>query len=82
MVFGSLANGFGSPTSNLEMCLQLPKPVKNDNFSADDWFVTKGREAMQALAGTLKNHGMKEVDSSRLSKAFFDIVLAHFFLTF
>jgi len=67
MVFGSSANGFGSPTSDLDMCLQLPKPVKHDNFSADDWFVTKGREAMQALADTLKNHGMKEVDSSRLT---------------
>ncbi len=67
MVFGSSANGFGSPASDLDMCLQLPKPLKNDNFSADDWFATKGRDAMQALADTLKNHGMKEVDSSRLT---------------
>lgn len=65
MVFGSSANGFGSPTSDLDMCLQLP--ASNSDFSSDDWFATKGRDAMGALAETLKIHDMKEVDSTRLT---------------
>lgn len=65
MVFGSSANGFGSPSSDLDMCLQLP--ASNSDFSSDDWFATKGRDAMGALADTLKIHDMKEVDSTRLT---------------
>jgi DNA polymerase sigma len=67
MVFGSSANGFGSPTSDLDMCLQLPQSERNADLSSDDWFATKGRDAMQALADTLKSHGMKEVDTCRLT---------------
>ncbi|GMH70660.1 hypothetical protein TrLO_g7070, partial [Triparma laevis f. longispina] len=50
-IFGSSANGFGSPNSDLDMCLALPpgQPLKD------------GVEAMGALAEDLEKAGMVEV---------------------
>jgi len=62
MVFGSSANGFGSSTSDLDMCLQLP-----DVSESEGWFATKGREAMAFLAKELEANGMTNVNAERLT---------------
>lgn len=61
-IFGSSANGFGSPKSDLDMCLQIP----------DGAFVTSeddptGSDAMAALAIVLEENGMLDVDTARLT---------------
>ena len=61
LIFGSSANGFGSPKSDLDMCLHLPSGttmVTSDGA---------GAESMAALVEAFEASGMKEVDSSRLT---------------
>jgi DNA polymerase sigma len=61
VIFGSSANGFGSPMSDMDMCLQLPHGaiIKDDDGKAS--------EAMAKLVKHLEEGGMLDVDSSRLS---------------
>eukprot|EP00529_Nitzschia_sp_RCC80_P007556 CAMPEP_0113442734 /NCGR_PEP_ID=MMETSP0014_2-20120614/1765_1 /TAXON_ID=2857 /ORGANISM="Nitzschia sp." /LENGTH=1402 /DNA_ID=CAMNT_0000333647 /DNA_START=669 /DNA_END=4874 /DNA_ORIENTATION=+ /assembly_acc=CAM_ASM_000159 len=61
-VFGSSANGFGSPKSDLDMCLQIPEGKLV--FSDDD---PTGSAAMASLAKILEENGMMDVDTSRLT---------------
>jgi DNA polymerase sigma len=61
VIFGSSANGFGSPKSDLDMCLHLPSGT---TLVGDDG---AGAESMAKLAEALKVAGMKEVDTARLS---------------
>jgi DNA polymerase sigma len=61
LVFGSSANGFGSPKSDLDMCLHLPNGGSLKGASES------GAESMAKLAQTFEASGMKEVDSSRLT---------------
>jgi DNA polymerase sigma len=63
LVFGSSANGFGSPTSDLDMCLQ-PPPNTNLPGSMDD---ATGSKAMAKLADLLEQNKMKNVDTIRLT---------------
>lgn len=60
-VFGSSANGFGSPMSDLDMCLQLPDGVK---INGEDF---SGAESMAKLATCFETSGMSDVDTSRLT---------------
>jgi len=60
--FGSSANGFGSPKSDLDMCLQIPPGA--EIMSEDD---PTGSTLMAKLAETLEENGMKEVDTGRLT---------------
>lgn len=63
VIFGSSANGFGSPQSDLDMCLQLPDGRK----LGDDQDVN-GSRSMAKLAEYLEQSGgMIDVDTSRLS---------------
>jgi DNA polymerase sigma len=59
VVFGSSANGFGSPHSDLDMCLEMLSGVE-----VSDEETTK---AMSSLAEKLTEVGMKNVDTSRLT---------------
>jgi DNA polymerase sigma len=59
VIFGSSANGFGSPKSDIDMCLQLP----SGNQLKDE----EGISAMATLAEYFEKVGMKEVDSARLT---------------
>jgi DNA polymerase sigma len=61
VIFGSSANGFGSPKSDIDMCLQLPEGSK---LSEGD---ISGAEAMAKLATKLEESGMKGVDTCRLT---------------
>jgi DNA polymerase sigma len=61
VIFGSSANGFGSPKSDLDMCLQLPGGSK---LSEDD---QTGSIAMGKLAAHFEETGMKSVDAARLT---------------
>jgi DNA polymerase sigma len=61
-IFGSSANGYGSPKSDLDMCLQIPSGTSIAN--EDD---PTGAVAMATLAKVLEDHGMQEVDTSRLT---------------
>jgi DNA polymerase sigma len=61
VIFGSSANGFGSPKSDLDMCLHLPTGA---NLSDDD---RTGSEAMAKLAEHFERSGMKGVDTARLT---------------
>lgn len=61
VIFGSSANGFGSPKSDIDMCLQLPDGEK---ISGSD---ISGAEAMAKLAKYLCESGMEEVDTNRLT---------------
>jgi DNA polymerase sigma len=61
VIFGSSANGFGSPKSDIDMCLQLPEGSK---LNEDD---ISGAEAMAKLATKLEESGMKGVDTCRLT---------------
>eukprot|EP00934_Nitzschia_sp_Nitz4_P005220 Nitzschia sp. Nitz4//scaffold365_size14809//9197//13081//NITZ4_008914-RA/size14809-snap-gene-0.9-mRNA-1//-1//CDS//3329549289//5210//frame0 len=61
-IFGSSANGFGSPKSDLDMCLQIP--VGHAVNTDDD---PTGATRMAALAKVLEEKGMKDVDISRLT---------------
>jgi len=66
VVFGSAANGFGSPSSDLDMCLQLPpntKLARNDDEEED----SNGSLAMAKLAQLFETSGMKDVDTGRLT---------------
>ena len=58
-VFGSSANGFGSPNSDLDMCLQLPQGAV--------LIGEEGIAAMGKLAENLKEAGMIDVDTARLT---------------
>ena len=60
LIFGSSANGFGSPKSDLDMCLHLPGGITMATDGA-------GAESMAALVEKFEASGMKEVDSSRLT---------------
>eukprot|EP00592_Proboscia_alata_P007846 CAMPEP_0194365958 /NCGR_PEP_ID=MMETSP0174-20130528/13953_1 /TAXON_ID=216777 /ORGANISM="Proboscia alata, Strain PI-D3" /LENGTH=1515 /DNA_ID=CAMNT_0039140869 /DNA_START=344 /DNA_END=4891 /DNA_ORIENTATION=- len=67
-VFGSSANGFGSPNSDLDMCLQLPHVPPNANGSAGiSMSKEDGRAAMSRLATELQNAKMANVDTNRLT---------------
>lgn len=61
-IFGSSANGYGSPKSDLDMCLQVPSHVSIVN--EDD---TTGAGAMATLAQILEENEMMDVDTSRLT---------------
>jgi DNA polymerase sigma len=61
-IFGSSANGYGSPKSDLDMCLQIPSGSSIVN--EDD---PTGAIAMATLAKVFENHGMQEVDTARLT---------------
>lgn len=60
MVFGSSANGFGSPNSDLDLCLQVSPSATN--FTKED-----GIEAMTDLATKLTEAGIIDVDTARLT---------------
>jgi DNA polymerase sigma len=62
VIFGSSANGFGSPTSDLDMCLQLPPTASAKSFEGEN-----GAIAMAALVEKLNEIGMKSVDDARLT---------------
>ena len=63
VIFGSSANGFGSPTSDIDMCLELP-PLTSIQTEDDP----TGGIAMGKLAELLgQTDGLKDVDVSRLS---------------
>lgn len=61
LIFGSSANGFGSPKSDLDMCLHLPNGA---NLVGDGG---TGSEAMAKLAEQFQKTGMKGVDTARLT---------------
>lgn len=61
LIFGSSANGFGSPKSDLDMCLHIPSEIAMTTSDG------AGAESMAALVKTFESSGMKEVDSSRLT---------------
>lgn len=61
VIFGSSANGFGSPKSDIDMCLQLPEGSK---LQEED---SSGSEAMAKLASKLEESGMQGVDTCRLT---------------
>lgn len=58
VIFGSSANGFGSPKSDLDMCLQVPPGMISPE---------QGVEAMSELAKELEKAGMINVDTCRLT---------------
>lgn len=60
-IFGSSANGFGSPKSDLDMCLQVPSHLLV--MKSGD---AKGAEAMATLAKIFEENNMVDVDTSRL----------------
>ena len=64
VVFGSCANGFGSPSSDLDMCLQLPP---NTSLPAIGEEENNGAAAMAKLAEKLKEVGLEDVDAVRLT---------------
>ncbi len=59
-VFGSSANGFGSPNSDLDLCLQVPPSERS--FTKE-----KGVEAMTELAEKFTEAGLVDVDTVRLT---------------
>ncbi|KAL3913252.1 MAG: hypothetical protein SGILL_006564 [Bacillariaceae sp.] len=61
-IFGSSANGFGSPKSDLDMCLQIPNGTSIVN--EDD---PTGAVAMATLAKLFEDNGMHDVDTARLT---------------
>ena len=63
LVFGSSANGFGSPTSDLDMCLQLPPNTKLPGELKDP----TGAQAMAELARVLETTIMQSVCTARLT---------------
>ncbi len=60
-VFGSSANGFGSPDSDLDLCLSIPASAAD--FTKDG----KGVEAMTNLASKFTAAGMRDVNTERLT---------------
>lgn len=60
-IFGSSANGFGSPKSDLDMCLQIPEGT---SLGEGD---SSGSESMAKLASYFESAGMTEVDTVRLT---------------
>ena len=62
VIFGSAANGFGSPSSDLDMCLQLPQGA--GITSEED---PTGALAMGKLAEQFEKAGLQSVDTSRLA---------------
>jgi DNA polymerase sigma len=65
VVFGSCANGFGSPSSDLDMCLQLPPNASLPVIGEDE--ENNGAAAMAKLAEKLKEVGLEDVDTVRLT---------------
>lgn len=61
VIFGSSANGFGSPKSDIDMCLQIPQGAKLDGEEGN------GVEAMTKLPQEFESCGMKDVDTVRLT---------------
>ncbi|KAL7564068.1 hypothetical protein ACA910_006970 [Epithemia clementina (nom. ined.)] len=62
VIFGSSANGFGSPNSDVDMCLQLPDSQTSGGPDLN------GADAMSKLADFMKDSGgMVDVDTARLS---------------
>ena len=61
-IFGSSANGYGSPNSDIDMCLQVP----NSSSAINDKDAT-GAQAMATLAAIFEKNNMLDVDTSRLS---------------
>ena len=60
VIFGSSANGFGSPKSDIDMCLHLPDGAREVEAET-------GAEAMSKLAECFEESGMKDVDACRLT---------------
>ena len=65
VVFGSCANGFGSPSSDLDMCLQLPPNASLPAIGDDE--ENNGALAMAKLAEKLVEVGLEDVDTVRLT---------------
>ena len=65
VVFGSCANGFGSPSSDLDMCLQLPPNASLPAIGDDE--ENNGAAAMAKLAEKLVEVGLEDVDTVRLT---------------
>jgi len=65
VVFGSCANGFGSPSSDLDMCLQLPPNTSLPTIGEEE--ENNGAAAMARLAEKLKEVGLEDVDTVRLT---------------
>lgn len=62
IIFGSSANGFGSPNSDLDMCLQLAEDRTRNGQNLN------GVDAMSKLADFMKvSGGMTNVDTDRLN---------------
>jgi len=61
-IFGSSANGYGSPKSDLDMCLQVPN--RSSIINEDD---PTGAEAMATLARIFEENDMLDVDTTRLT---------------
>ena len=61
-IFGSSANGYGSPRSDLDMCLQIPNGTSIVN--EDD---PTGAKAMATLAQLFEDNGLEDVDTVRLT---------------
>jgi len=72
IIFGSSANGFGSPTSDLDMCLQMPKDSSLPGEKEDP----TGALAMAELAKLLEGNQMQNVDTARLT-ARIPIIMFH-----
>mmetsp|Transcript_40348 Transcript_40348/g.46447 ORF Transcript_40348/g.46447 Transcript_40348/m.46447 type:complete len:1244 (-) Transcript_40348:1056-4787(-) len=62
-IFGSSANGYGSPKSDLDMCLQVPNDYSIVKKEED----VTGAQAMTTLAQIFEENDMLDVDTSRLS---------------
>ena len=65
VVFGSCANGFGSPSSDLDMCLQLPPNTSLPTIGEEA--ENNGAAAMAKLAEKLNEVGLEDVDTVRLT---------------
>merc|ERR1711871_1534968 len=55
-IFGSSMNNFGSPQSDLDMCLQIPADVIDE---------VDQREIIGQLADILPKYGMVDIDTAR-----------------
>ena len=57
-IFGSSMNNFGSPKSDLDMCLQIPADVVDE---------VDQQQIIEQLADILPKYGMKEIDTVRIT---------------
>ena len=57
-IFGSSMNNFGSPKSDLDMCLQIPADVIDE---------VDQRQIIEQLADILPKYGMVDIDTARIT---------------